>query len=394
MDELSRTDTHLDKLSKHVRSFELVRPPEKLKMANILSDEPMTNSIMPKNLSCFLVSHIQVNTSSNRWTCASYQATTRDPSLGGLVSHIKHHLESGISEAFRNLRATVQSIQFSIRSSYPNRTSRNLEWKLVCVITTNSERNTCVGEDQTLECVRRTNRSEEEIGEKEFHEGDSKSLKKSTTTCAPVAEQPIFVSEKPNGKSENTLEELKDFSDSLPILDEYDEDLIESLIICGDKCDRSLPGSDYFEEKKAPSITPIIMENQLCFDPGTTSTPFPINFQEHFKFLKHNQAVQTGYLGDASDRGSVQGEYLNIQKVLFPEFNFPRRPTQQGFTKAWNYKKLFTEEKVMNFTNRKFHSPSICEYQTFEGDSSPMKKRPETKPIIGFKMDLPYFQKA
>ena len=90
---------------------------------------------------------------------------------------------------------------------------------------------------------RRTNRSEEEIGEKEFHEGDSKSLKKSTTTCAPVAEQPIFVSEKSNGKSENTLEELKDFSDSLPILDEYGEDLIESLIICGDKCDRSLPGS-------------------------------------------------------------------------------------------------------------------------------------------------------
>ncbi|KAF3534613.1 hypothetical protein DY000_02040785 [Brassica cretica] len=41
--------------------------------------------------------HIQVNTSSNRWTCESYQATTRDPALGGLVSHIKHHLESEIS---------------------------------------------------------------------------------------------------------------------------------------------------------------------------------------------------------------------------------------------------------------------------------------------------------
>ncbi|KAF3573990.1 hypothetical protein F2Q69_00058537 [Brassica cretica] len=52
------------------------------------------------NLSCFLVSHVQVNTSSNRWPCESYQATTRDPSLGGLVSHIKHHLELGISKAF------------------------------------------------------------------------------------------------------------------------------------------------------------------------------------------------------------------------------------------------------------------------------------------------------
>ncbi|WZZ32334.1 hypothetical protein YC2023_015735 [Brassica napus] len=80
--------------------------------------------VLGKNLSCFLVSHIQVNTYSNRWTCASYQATTRDPSLGGLVSHIKHHLESEISETFRNLRAILQSIQFSIRSSYPNRTNR------------------------------------------------------------------------------------------------------------------------------------------------------------------------------------------------------------------------------------------------------------------------------
>ena len=38
--------------------------------------------------------------------------------------------------------------------------------------------------------------------------------KKSTTTCAPVAEQSIFISEKPKGKFENNLEELKDFSDS------------------------------------------------------------------------------------------------------------------------------------------------------------------------------------
>ncbi|KAF2580237.1 hypothetical protein F2Q68_00006203 [Brassica cretica] len=130
------------------------------------------------------------------------------------------------------------------------------------------------------------------------------------------------------------------------------------------------------------------MENNLCFDPGTTPTPFPINFQEHFKFLKHNQAVQTGYLRDASDKCSVQGEYLNIQKVFCHESNFPRSPTQQGFNESWNYKKIFTEEEVMNFTNRRFPRPSIC-----EGDSSPMKKRPEPKPIIGLKMDLPDFHK-
>lgn len=41
----------------------------------------------------------------------------------------------------------------------------------------------------------------------------------------------------------------------------------------------------------------------------------------------------------------------------------------------------------MNFPNRRFCSPSICEYQTFEGDSSLVEKRPEPKPIIGFKMN-------
>ncbi|KAG5378317.1 hypothetical protein IGI04_026159 [Brassica rapa subsp. trilocularis] len=53
--------------------------------------------------------HIQVNIPQTRWTCESYQATIRDPSFGGLVSHIKHQLKSGILEAFRNLRATLQS---------------------------------------------------------------------------------------------------------------------------------------------------------------------------------------------------------------------------------------------------------------------------------------------
>ena len=55
--------------------------------------------------------------------------------------------------------------------------------------------------------------------------------------------------------------------------------------------------------------------------------------------------------------------------------------------------KSFTEEEVINFSNRRFSSPSICEYQTSKGDSGPRKKRPEPKTIIGLKMDLPAFQK-
>ncbi|WZY99877.1 hypothetical protein YC2023_072206 [Brassica napus] len=91
--------------------------------------------------------------------------------------------------------------------------------------------------------------------------------------------------------------------------------------------------------------------------------------------------VETGYL-DASDRGSVQGGYLNIKKVVRHEFNFPGKPTQQGFTEAWNHLQSFTEEGVMNFPNRRFFNPSIREYQTSKGDSEPRKEQPEPKPIL------------
>ncbi|KAF3539377.1 hypothetical protein F2Q69_00020173 [Brassica cretica] len=72
----------------------------------------------------------------------------------------------------------------------------------------------------------------------------SNSHKKSTTTRAPVDEPSLFISETLKGKFENNLEDLKEFSNSLPIYDEYDEDLMESLIICEDECDLPSPKPD------------------------------------------------------------------------------------------------------------------------------------------------------
>uniref|UniRef100_A0A0D2ZXM7 Uncharacterized protein n=1 Tax=Brassica oleracea var. oleracea TaxID=109376 RepID=A0A0D2ZXM7_BRAOL len=69
--------------------------------------------------------------------------------------------------------------------------------------------------------------------------GIRKSHKKSTSTRAHVAEPSLFISEKPKGKSETHVEEFKDFSDSLPIFDESDEEPIESLMTCENKCDLS-----------------------------------------------------------------------------------------------------------------------------------------------------------
>ncbi|KAF3576521.1 hypothetical protein DY000_02030393 [Brassica cretica] len=74
--------------------------------------------------------------------------------------------------------------------------------------------------------------------------------KKSTTTRAPVANLSLFINEKLKGKSENNLEDLTDFSDSLPIFDEYDEELIESLMICEDNCDLPFPEPDFMFDKE------------------------------------------------------------------------------------------------------------------------------------------------
>ena len=66
---------------------------------------------------------------------------------------------------------------------------------------------------------------------------------------------------------------------------------------------------------------------------------------------KVNQAVQTSHLGDTINMG------------LLPWIQLSKRINHQRINEAWNYKKIFAEEKDMNFTNWRFSNPSICEYQ-------------------------------
>ena len=107
-----------------------------------------------------------------------------------------------------------------------------------------------------------------------------------------------------------------------------------------------------------------------------------------------HQTVQTGHLGGTSDQGSVQGVYFHKKKDFQHETNFIGFYTQEGVLPNWNRAKIFTDQKVMNFTSQRFSNPSICEYPTLEKDSSPRKERPEPKPIIGFKKDPSAFQKT
>uniref|UniRef100_A0A0D3BRW4 Uncharacterized protein n=1 Tax=Brassica oleracea var. oleracea TaxID=109376 RepID=A0A0D3BRW4_BRAOL len=100
----------------------------------------------------FLVSHIQVNTSSNRWTCESYQATTRDPSLGGLAKRCNEPFKSSQGEADPKRRF----LQFDVQEFCDNFVEEVVK---------------------TLKDVNQTH-------------------KKSTSTRAPVAEPSLFISKK------------------------------------------------------------------------------------------------------------------------------------------------------------------------------------------------------
>ncbi|WZZ21044.1 hypothetical protein YC2023_122431 [Brassica napus] len=86
--------------------------------------------------------------------------------------------------------------------------------------------------------------------------------------------------------------------------------------------------------------------------------------------------------------------YLTNQEGLSHETNFNELYTQEGVQTIGSQSKIRMEQEVINFTSQRFSSPSICEYPTLDGDSSPRKERPEPKLIIGFKRSLTAFQKA
>ncbi|KAF2611852.1 hypothetical protein F2Q70_00011963 [Brassica cretica] len=121
----------------------------------------------------------------------------------------------------------------------------------------------------------------------------SKSHKKSTSTRAPVAEPSLFISEKlktiveltvlqPEHPSSLVLsqqvfeEESLDYPHQGPRLDTRNP-LDEDLGPIFDEEDE--PGPIFDEE--ATSITSIVMESHLCFDPGTTPAPLTPDLQEH-----------------------------------------------------------------------------------------------------------------
>ncbi|KAF3529355.1 hypothetical protein DY000_02040071 [Brassica cretica] len=191
--------------------------------------------------------------------------------------------------------------------------------------------------------------------------------KKSTSTRAPVAEPSLFISTKSKAYNEQAIVELT------ILQPEHPSSLVLSPQDLGPIFDEDDEPGPVFDEETT-NITSIVMDCHLCFDPGTTPASLSHDLQEHYveqdmhdlkmytivayldKIMPEiwrNFVVQTDYLGDASDRVSFQNGYLNIQKVFCHKYNFSGKPTHKGFTEAWNHLKIFTEEGVKNFPNRR-----------------------------------------
>ncbi|KAG5388047.1 hypothetical protein IGI04_029588 [Brassica rapa subsp. trilocularis] len=170
----------------------------------------------------------------------------------------------------------------------------------------------------------------------------SKNQMMSTTTCTLVAEQPIFISEKSKGKSENNLEERKFFSDSLPIFNEYDEELMDSLMICEDTCDLLFLESDLVinNEQTIAELTFLQPEHSnslILFSQDFEEEPFDYSHQEPLlgtrkpledsrpKVFYQSKNIHTHheYQGGVSKEVLVVHEKKNSTKIInFERFSF------------------------------------------------------------------------
>ncbi|XP_056852000.1 uncharacterized protein LOC130501138 [Raphanus sativus] len=118
------------------------------------------------------------------------------------------------------------------------------------------------------------------------------------------------------------------------------------------------------------------------YDVGIKSVPEPEANQLH-----HSANQRTN-----QDMCSVKTAYLTDSEEFHHETNFHGFYTQVGSNPNWNQPKTIPDQKDMNFINRRFLSPSICEGPSLEAVSSPMKKHSDPNQFMDFKVDLLAFQ--
>ncbi|WZY99937.1 hypothetical protein YC2023_072266 [Brassica napus] len=266
------------------------RPPEKLEMANLLSDEPTVNSIMPKVIIHVLnvqksigldgfqkdskTSLFSPNGETDKILAKrkdGFRPGLKGTFLGPYQEYILHLSKScflvRLSPSFdpsfvgpvRHIRQRSKFMMFGLqrksnKDKHPRLSVSQTSFKYAL---NTFDEFVDVQEKPIWWSKEHVNTSKDVADPKRQHfqfdvqqicdnlvkgvdkalKDFNKSQKKSTSTRAPVAEPSLFISKKAQGESENHFEELKDFSDSLPIFDESDEELIESLMFCEKDCD-------------------------------------------------------------------------------------------------------------------------------------------------------------
>uniref|UniRef100_A0A0D3CRQ2 Uncharacterized protein n=1 Tax=Brassica oleracea var. oleracea TaxID=109376 RepID=A0A0D3CRQ2_BRAOL len=139
----------------------------------------------------------------------------------------------------------------------------------------------------------------------------SKNQKKSTSTRAPVAEHPYSSARNPNTIVELTVLQPEHPSSLVLSQQVFEEDPMD-YPHQGPRLDTRKPLDDdlapIFDEEDEPgpvfdeeptSITSIVMESHLSFDPGTTPAPLSFELQEHL-FVLSIQERKVQLLGNES----------------------------------------------------------------------------------------------
>ncbi|WZZ73964.1 hypothetical protein YC2023_085334 [Brassica napus] len=203
-----------------------VRPPEKLEMANLLSDEPTTNSIMPK---------VKMFEADQRRLFSQFE-----------VQEFCDNIMEGVVKALKD----VSKIQKKITTTRAPYDEELIESLMIC----------------------------EDCCDVPFPKPDFMFDKEQT-----IAELTFLQAGHPSSLvlfSQDFEEKSFDYPHQGTLLDTR-RPLDDGLGLIFDEEDELGPTFD----EKAPSMTSINMENHLCFDPGTTPTPLTTDIQEHCEKL-------------------------------------------------------------------------------------------------------------
>ncbi|KAF3582854.1 hypothetical protein DY000_02030756 [Brassica cretica] len=133
----------------------------------------------------------------------------------------------------------------------------------------------------------------------------------------------------------------------------------------------------------------------FAFDAALEGEGAETNCTSDVAYLNQEPTSCTKQLTQRPTRICVQSKaYLTNQEEFCHETNFHPFYTQPGIKPNWKNHQIYSDQEDMNFINRRFSTPSICEHPSLEVVSSQKKKRYGPNQNMEFKIDLLSSQQA